>query len=188
MKIRRLTQASLVAVALLTAALVCAPGGSAINVVTGPTAQAPVQPGPNDLATVATIDATNGKVLTEWTGPQSERAGVLAAQLSATGSGPTTTPIGLGGGGFSPNISRHSPCTAGTGYFEVWNYPPLVCFANSGGVSVSIASVYEVVTGNNIGGVHWICGGGTCDTGYWPKWSTIVFNTPNPTVNYVYIQ
>ena len=86
-----------------------------------------------------------------------------------------------------PLISRHSPCTANTGYFELLNYPPLVCFANAGAMSVTITSVYEVDTGNNVGGVHWNCGG-TCNTGYYPKWSTIIFNTPFPTVNYVYIQ
>jgi hypothetical protein len=187
MRIRRLTQSSLVAAALIATALVCAPGSSAINVVTGLTTQAPVYPAANDPTSVTTIDSTTGQVIAQWNGPESQKAAALAAQRSAIGSGPSTGSPGLPGG-FTTNISRHSPCTAGTGYFEIWNYPPLVCYANSGAVSVSIGSVYEVDTGNNVGGVHFTCGAGTCNTGYSPKWSTILFNTPSPTVNYVYIQ
>jgi hypothetical protein len=188
MKIPKLATVSLVAAALLASAVVGAPSSSAISVVSGVTTQAPVTPAPGELATVATIDSATGSVLAEWTGPQSERAQIAASQRSTFGitipTGPTPGKVG----GATPLISRHSPCTDGTGYFEVLNYPPLVCFANSGAVSVTITSVYEVDTGNNVGGVHWICGGSTCNTGYFPKWSTIIFNTPFPTVNYVYIQ
>jgi hypothetical protein len=188
MRIRRLTPTALVAVALLATAVVCAPASSAITVVNGPTVQAPVTPGPDQVTTVVTIDSTTGQVVTEWTGPESQNAAVVAQQRAAAGISAPASPPSLGSGGFAPQIARHSPCTAGTGYFEVWNYPPLVCFANSGAMTVSIATVYEVDTGNNIGGVHFTCGGSTCNTGYFPKWSTILFNTPFPTVNYVYIQ
>jgi hypothetical protein len=188
MKTLRFTKVALVAAALLATAVVTAPGSSAISVVTGATAQAPVTPAPGELATVATIDAATGQVLTTWTGPQSQKAQVIAAQRSAVGSIDPIAPAPGKPGGFTTLISRHSPCTADTGYFEVLNYPPLVCFANSGATSVTLTSVYEVDTGNNVGGVHWICGGSTCNTGYFPKWSTIIFNTPFPTVNYVYIQ
>jgi len=188
MKIRRLTQASFVAAAIVVTAIVSAPDSSAINVVTGLTLQAPVTPAPDQVTTVVTIDSTTGQVVTSWTGPESENAAQVAAQRSAAGVPAPTSSGTPGGGGFIPLISRHSPCTADTGYFEVWNGPPLVCFANSGAMSVTLYSVYEVDTGNNVGGVHYTCGSGTCNTGYFPKWSTIVFNTPFPTVNYVYIQ
>jgi hypothetical protein len=188
MKRLRFAKITLAAAALLVTAMVYAPGSSAITVVTGLTAQAPVTPAPGELATVATIDSTTGQVVTEWTGPQSDKAQVIAAQRSAAGVTVPAAPAPGRPGGVTTLISRHSPCTAGTGYFEVWNYPPLVCFANSGATSVTLTSVYEVDTGNNVGGVHWICGGSSCNTGYFPKWSTIIFNAPSPTVNYVYIQ
>jgi hypothetical protein len=188
MKILRLTKTSIIAVALMATAVVCAQDSSAISVVTGITPQAPVTPAPGELATVATFDSATGQVLATWTGPQSQKTQVIAAQRSAAGipnpTGSSTTRLG----GATPLISRHSPCTANTGYFEVLNYPPLVCFANSGSTSVTLTSVYEVDTGNNVGGVYWVCGGGSCNTGYFPKWSTIIFNTPFPTVNDVYIQ
>jgi len=186
MKLLRLTQASFAAGVLLVTAAVVAPDASAISVVTGLSASVSVSPAPGELATVATFDSTTGQLLATWTGPQSQKAQVLAAQRSAIGA--TTPAPAKPSGGVTALISRHSPCTAGTGYFEVWNAPPLVCFANSGATSVTLFSVYEVDTGNNIGGVHWICGGSSCNTGYFPKWSTIIFNTPYPTVNYVYIQ
>src|SRR5271154_2630184 len=104
MRKRRLMQTSLVAAALLVTAVVCAPGSPAITVVTGLSAQAPVYPGPNDVATVATFDAATGAIVTEWTGPQSQRADVVAAQLASAGHAPSA-PGSLGSpGGLSPPI------------------------------------------------------------------------------------
>jgi hypothetical protein len=180
----RLMRLPLVAAVLFAAALVTAP----VSVATVAPPQTPTvqaTPAPNELVTVATIDPATGNVTARWTGPQSQRDQEVAAQRAAVGAPSPTAPPSRG---LTPLISRHSPCTANTGYFEVWNYPPLVCFANSGGTSVTLYSVYEFYTGNNVGGVHWLCGGGVCDSGYWPKWSSVVFGSPLPTVNYVYIQ
>jgi hypothetical protein len=185
MKLLRLAQTSFVAASLLATAVVSAPLSAAASTPIGTISSAPATPAPGELATVATIDSTTGRVIATWTGPQAQKAQVIAAQQSAIGS--TKSPA-LPPRGVTPLIARHSPCTAGTGYFEVWNSPPLVCFANSGATNVTLYSVYEFDTGNNVGGVHWICGGSNCNTGYWPKWSTVLFNSPYPTVNYVYIQ
>ncbi len=185
MKLLGLTKASLVAAALLATAVVAtvsAPASGAISTPTGP--GTPVTPTPSQVTTVATIDVATGKVISKWTGPASQNAQAVQAQRKAIGA---PTPVTAPPHGVTPLISRHSPCTANTGYFELWN-SGLVCFANSGGTSVTIYSVYEVDTGNNRGGVYWQCGSGTCDSGYWPKWSTVLFNAPYPTITFVYIQ
>jgi hypothetical protein len=180
----RSMQLSFVAGILIAGALVSVPVAAAATVPSPVPAQVSVTPAADQSVTVATIDPVSGKVTASWTGPQSQRDQEVAAQRSAIGSPlPPTQP-----GRVMPLISRHSPCTAGTGYFEIYNSPPLVCFANSGATSVTLYSVYEFYTGNNVGGVHWLCGGGTCDSGYWPKWSTVLFGSPLPTVTYVYIQ
>ena len=184
MKLLRLTKASLVAAALLATAVVAAPASGAISTPTGP--GTPVAPAAGQITTVATVDVATGKVISTWTGPQSQKAQAVQSQRSAIGA-PTPVTVTSPSRGVTPLISRHSPCTANTGYFELWN-SGLVCFANAGGTSVAIYSVYEVDTGNNVGGVYWQCGGTTCDSGYWPKWSTILFNAPYATITFVYIQ
>lgn len=184
MKLSRSTRALFVAGTLVAGLLVAAPLTAGAAVTIAPT-QTPTQtaPGPNDTTTVATVDPTTGQVVAQWSGPASEKAAVLATQRAAIAA---THPVYAQPPRFSPQIVRQSPCTAGTGYFEIWNYPPLVCFANSGSTSVSIGSVYEFDTGNNVGGVHYTCGG-TCNSGAWGKWTTVLFN-PFPTVTLVYIQ
>ncbi len=182
MKLLRLTKTSLVAAALLAAAVVSAPAAGAISTPTQP--GTPVTPAPTQTTTVTTIDVATGKVISKWTGPQSQKAQAVQSQRSAIGA---PAPVASPPRGVTPLISRHSPCTANTGYFELWN-SGLVCFANSGATSVTIYGVYEIDTGNNVGGVHWLCGAYSCDSGYWPKWSTVLFNAPYATVTYIYIQ
>jgi len=197
MKLFRFTRVTLVAGALVATAIVIAPASGAttqaqpdpqptpsIGVSDG--SSSPVTPSADELATVATLDPATGAVLAVWAGPQSQRDSAIASQKAKFSLGATAAPAPAPDGPVA-SIVRHSPCTANTGYFEVWNYPPLVCYANAGAINTAIYSVYGFYTGNNVGGVHWTCGG-TCDSGYWGKWSTVLFASPYPEVTYVYIQ
>lgn len=117
----------------------------------------------------------NGKVTRTWTGTRAEQA-VIEKKYESTlpprkaAGKPNSFPPAM------TNISRHSPCTAGTGYFEVYNYPPLVCFANSGTASVYIDQVYKVNSGNNTGAVEYKSFGVDYVTRIGAKYRTVYFN------------
>jgi hypothetical protein len=195
MTLHRTTRLSLAVAGLLATFIAVAPTSGATQapdptstpsstaVADQPTQTAPTS---DELATVATLDSATGKILAVWSGPQSGRDQAIASQKAQFKLGATAAPKAAPDGPVA-SIVRHSPCTANTGYFEVWNYPPLVCYANSGSTSAAIFSVYGFYTGNNVGGVYYTCGG-TCNTGYWGKWATVLFSTPYPEVTGVFIQ
>jgi hypothetical protein len=196
MTLHRTTRLSLAVAGLLATFIVVAPTSGATQapdptstpsstaVADQPTQTAPTS---DELATVATLDSATGKVLAVWSGSQADRDQAIAAQKAQFGLSDTSAPQPAPDSPVA-SIVRHSPCTANTGYFEVWNYPPLVCYANSGVIATAIFSVYGFYTGNNVGGVHWICGGTTCNSGYWGKWATVLLSSPYPEVTQVYIQ
>lgn len=127
-------------------------------------------------ATVQWVDAATGKVTKTWTGSQAE-ATVIAEKEAAALPPVTTEPKQTQIPPAATNISRQSPCTANTGYFEVHNYPPLVCFANAGSINVYIDQVYKVANGNNQAAFGWRNSAGTRFVTTMPtKYSTTLFN------------
>jgi hypothetical protein len=166
-----------------------AASGGITQVGSGAAVVAPTPFATRAPATWVTLDAKTGKLVSKEKMTQGEALARQAAEQKAKAAQIAANKRAAGVH-LAPAISRHSPCTANTGYFQIWNYPPLVCFANAGAVRVTINSVYEFDTGNNVGGLHWLssgCGGGVCDSGYWGKNSYIGLNG-YVTVNYVYIQ
>lgn len=53
--------------------------------------------------------------------------------------------------GISPDINRVFGCTDPNSFWDLRNYPPLVCFANNGVININVYQVYEIDTGNNAG-------------------------------------
>jgi hypothetical protein len=90
-------------------------------------------------------------------------------------------------GGAQPAISRVNGCTDPNSYWDVRNYPPLVCFAYAGSISVAIYSVYEVDTGNNAGHFNFYYNGSYYDSGYLPKWYPVYFTNFRPEVTFIQI-
>lgn len=127
-------------------------------------------------ASVLFVDAQTGKVTKTWTGSQAEQVKILdqeAAKLPPLTTVPKPTSIPPA----ATSISRQSPCTANTGYFEVRNYPPLVCFANRGTISVYIDQVYQVLNGNNVAAFTWVNSAGTAFATPMPnKYSSVSFS------------
>lgn len=127
-------------------------------------------------ATVLFVDAQTGKVTKTWTGSPAEQAKILdqeAAKLPPLTTVPKATRIPPA----ATSISRQSPCTANTGYFEVRNYPPLVCFANRGSINVYIDQVYQVLNGNNVAAFAWTNSAGKTFTTSMPnKGSSVSFS------------
>lgn len=87
----------------------------------------------------------------------------------------------------TPDINRVNGCTDPNSYWDVRNYPPLVCFANAGSISVAIYSVYQVNTGNNAGWFEYYYGGYYYDTPNLGKWNTVNFTNFRPEVTFIQI-
>lgn len=138
------------------------------------TASSTVEAAADTVASIQWVDGA-GKVTRTWTGTLAEQA-VVEKQYEATlpprkvTAKPNVIPPA------STSISRQSPCTAGTGYFEVYNYPPLVCFANAGQINVYIDQVYKVNSGNNTGAVGYKSFGVNYVTRIGAKYRTVFFN------------
>lgn len=87
----------------------------------------------------------------------------------------------------TPDINRVNGCTDPNSYWVVRNYPPLVCFAYAGSISVAIYSVYQVNTGNNAGWFEYYYGGYYYDTPNLAKYATVNFTNFKPEVDYIQI-
>lgn len=176
-----LRRAAAAGVAFLASTVVFMPHTSAAA------AETAAVPSPAAVATVLFVDATTGKVTKTWTGSPADAAKILdqeAAKLPPRTTAPKQTRIPPA----TTSISRQSPCTANTGYFEVRNYPPLVCFANRGSINVFIDQVYQVLNGNNVAAFAWTNSAGTTFVTTMPtKFSSVSFNS-RVVVNEITIQ
>jgi hypothetical protein len=75
-----------------------------------------------------------------------------------------------------PDINRvgDPDCTNRNDFLVLWNYPPKVCFANSGDVDVRVYDVYRVDSGNNSGYVTWWNGASWVPSSF-AKWTSVYF-------------
>ena len=120
---------------------------------------------PTDVVTLKWIDAGTGTVTRTWTGPAvaatAIRRAVVPPPDTVAGTGTDTdagSDAGVAGGaqlGPVLPLTRRLSCSDPNPYWDVRNYPPLLCFADAGDINVAIYSVYEVDSGNNSGSVTW---------------------------------
>lgn len=121
-----------------------------------------------------------GHIERVWHGTQAQQQAILQADRAnrpthrPSSLPPDILPTGSNIGAHSqraasvnPDINRVYGCTAPNDFWDVWNYPPLVCFANAGTISVSIYDVYEVDSGNNTG---WF----SVYPGYFPQFNVYI--------------
>jgi hypothetical protein len=105
---------------------------------------------PRAATTLEWIDANTGAVTRTWTGSPEQ-----AAAIRRGAAAPAGTRAGRNNAGtVQPDLRRLS-CTDPNPYWDIRNYPPLLCFADAGDLNVAIYSVYEVDSGNNTGSVTW---------------------------------
>lgn len=151
------------------------------NPATAPSVTADTAAAPQSV-TLLWIDAATGTVTNSWTGSPEEGAALRNASYPSSG---TTDQTSQQSGTISPLIHRVYGCSDPTSYWVVRNYPPLVCFAYAGGISVYITSVYEVDSGNNVGYFRYVYGGVTRQVSL-SRWTSAIFYN-RVTVNYVRI-
>lgn len=125
--------------------------------------------------TIQWIDAATGRLTRTWTRP--------AASASVTRHSPARPPSTDGTG---RSIYRLD-CSDPNPYWDVRNYPPLVCFANSGDLDVQIYHAYEVDSGNNTGWFRWLdTNGNEVTTTISDRWVTVIFSF-RVTVTHIHI-
>jgi hypothetical protein len=101
-------------------------------------------------AAVEWIDANTGAVTRTWTGSPEQAAAIRQRVVAPPG-----TAAGRNDSGTVQPLLRRVSCTDPNPYWDVRNYPPLLCFADAGDLNVAIYSVYEVDAGNNTGSFTW---------------------------------
>jgi hypothetical protein len=105
---------------------------------------------PQQVATLEWIDGATGTVTRTWTGSPEQAAAIRQGVVAPPDTGAGHNDLGT----VQPALRRVS-CTDPNPYWDIRNYPPLLCFADAGDANVAIYSVYEVDSGNNIGNVTW---------------------------------
>src|SRR5205823_13548199 len=103
------------------------------------------------------IDPATGAAVRTWTGRPERAAAIRAAVIPPAAAATAGTSTGTGTTGLATVLPaiRRVTCSDPNPYWDVRNYPPLVCFADAGDISVAIYSVYEVDSGNNTGSFTW---------------------------------
>lgn len=117
----------------------------------------------NRMYTILTYDKL-GNLLSTWRGPYAQYLQLMQVFRSNRPLvRPTTVPsdqinvphtsnVANSKVSIAPDINRVDGCSDPNDFWDVRNYPPLICFANAGdATSLNIYQVYEVDSGNNTG-------------------------------------
>jgi Beta/Gamma crystallin len=169
------------ALAAATAAVAVLPAGAS------PAAKAAPAAAPTKV-TLTWIDASTGRVVRTWTGPPAKARAARGRVAPPAGppAGPAAGPPAGGPGLAVAAAAIHRvSCRDPNSYWDVRNYPPLVCFANAGDVNVAIYSVYEIDSGNNSGRFTW-CYRGRCHSQALGRWTSAFFS-PRVFVSHIHI-
>jgi hypothetical protein len=135
--------------------------------------------------TLTWINPASGRVVRTWTGSPAAAATIRARQVPPPAAPPANPPADPPGLSVAAAAIHRVTCSDPNSYWDVRNYPPLVCFANAGDVSVAIYSVYEVDSGNNTGTFTW-CYNGGCHAQSLGRWTSAFFS-PRVFVSHIHI-
>jgi hypothetical protein len=135
---------------LLTVAAVVVATAVAVPDASASPASRPTPATTPTAATLEWIDADTGAITRTWTGSPEQAAAIRPGVVAPAWTGAARRKAGP----VQPDLRRLS-CTDPNPYWDIRNYPPLLCFADAGDLNVAIYSVYEVDSGNNIGSVTW---------------------------------
>src|SRR5262249_25601061 len=136
-----------------------------------PVTESAVQP--PEVVTLLWIDSATGQVTRTWSGSPA-----AAAVLRGPADSPRITAAGRrSDNGAAPLTRRSYDCSDPNSYWNVRNYPPLVCFADAGDIDVLIYRAYEVDSGNNVGSFTYTTSIGYRRIQYLPRWTSALFSS-----------